>query len=221
MQDLELIAEPGKIYSYQNVGFSLIGKVIEAATKKSFEDVLKEKLFQPLEMADASASFQGISKNRDVAKPHKLTQPLKISDIYYSVAPAGGINASAQDMALWLKEIMTQKSMVLDNEELDEIFEPQIHATVRNLNFFKWKRVRKSFYGLGWRIISFSDGDTLLYHGGLVNNYRCEVAINPKKRIAVALMVNSPSILANQGIPAFFKIYDRYFDSVRRWKAKL
>lgn len=217
LQDLNLIAEPGKIYSYQNVGFSLIGKVIEAATKKSFEEVLTEKLFRPLQMADASASFEKISKNKNTAKPHKITKPLKIQDIYYSVAPAGGINASAQDMALWLKEVLTQKSNVLGNERLDEIFEPQVNATMRNINFFKWKRIRKSFYGLGWRVISFSDGDTLLYHGGLVNNYRCEVAVNPKKKLAVALLVNSPSILANQGIPQFFKIYDRYLSPINKW----
>ena len=171
-------------------------------------------------MVDASASFKAISKNKNSAKPHKITKPLKILDIYYSVAPAGGINASAQDMALWLKEIVTQKSKVLGNDGLDEIFEPQVDATIRNINFFKWKRIRKSFYGLGWRVISFSDGDTLLYHGGLVNNYRCEVAINPRKKIAVALLVNSPSVLANQGIPHFFKVYDLYVNSIRKWDVK-
>ncbi len=220
LQDLDLIAEPGKIYSYQNVGFSLIGKVIEAATKKSFEEVLMEKLFRPLEMNDASASFKEISKNKNSAKPHQITKRLKIQDIYYSVAPAGGVNASAQDMALWLKEVVTQKSNVLSHDALDEIFEPQVDATMRNLNFFKWKRIRKSYYGLGWRVISFSDGDTLLYHGGLVNNYRCEVAINPKKKLAVALLVNSPSVLANQGIPQFFKVYDRYISAINRWDMK-
>ncbi len=220
LQDLNLIAEPGQIYSYQNVGFSLIGKVIEAATKKSFEEVLTEKLFQPLKMLDASASYQKIAKNKNSALPHKLTEPLKISEAYYSVAPAGGINSSAQDMALWLKEVLAQEENVLKEARLREIFEPQVGAAVRNLNFFKWKRVRKSFYGLGWRVISFADGDTLLYHGGLVNNYRCEVAVNPKNKIAIALLVNSPGMLANQGIPQFFKIYDRYLDSVKRWKAK-
>ncbi|MBI3482716.1 MAG: beta-lactamase family protein [Bacteroidetes bacterium] len=221
LQDLDLIAEPGQIYSYQNVGFSLIGKVIEAATKKTFEEVLTEKLFRPLHMVDASASFQKIAKNKNSAKPHQLTQPLKISEAYYSVAPAGGVNASAQDMALWLKELLTQKANVLTKERLTEIFEPQVQATVRNLNFFKWKRLRKSFYGLGWRVISFADGDTLLYHGGLVNNYRCEVAVNLKTKTAVALLVNSPGLLANQGVPQFFKIYDRYLDSIRRWKPAL
>lgn len=221
LQDLNLIAEPGQIYSYQNVGFSLIGKVIEAATKKSFEEVLTEKLFLPLHMVDASASFQRIIKNKNSAIPHKFTEPLKISEVYYSVAPAGGINSSAQDMALWLKELLSHKANVLNEARLTEIFKPQVGATVRNLNFFKWKRLRKSFYGLGWRIISFSDGDTLRYHGGLVNNYRCEVAINPKNKIAIALLVNSPGMLANQGIPQFFKIYDHYLDSINRWRPKL
>lgn len=218
LQDLNLIAEPGKIYSYQNVGFSLIGKIIEAATKKSFEEVITEKLFLPLEMKTSSASFQRILANKNVAIPHKFTTPLKIVDTYYSVAPAGGINASAQDMGLWLKEVLAQKANILKSDRLDEIFEPQIHATVRNLNFFKWKRVRKSYYGLGWRVITFADNDTLLYHGGLVNNYRCEVAINLKNKIAIALLVNSPSVLANQGIPEFFKIYDRYLASSKKSK---
>ncbi len=32
LKDLDLIGKPGELYSYQNVGFSLIGKVIEKAT---------------------------------------------------------------------------------------------------------------------------------------------------------------------------------------------
>jgi len=219
LRGLNLIAEPGKIHSYQNVGFSLIGKVIEAATKKSFEEVLIEKLFQPLKMEDASASYEKIAASKNVAKPHRLTRPSKISDTYYSVAPAGGINASAQDMALWLKEILTLKSGVLSEDQIDEIFKPQVDAITRNLYFYNWKKVRKPFYGLGWRVVTFND-DTIAYHGGFVNNYRCEVAVNRKKKIAIALLVNSPGMLADQGIPKFFKIYDSYLDSIRKWKPK-
>ncbi|HTH57674.1 MAG TPA: serine hydrolase domain-containing protein [Cyclobacteriaceae bacterium] len=218
LQDLNLVAAPGKIFSYQNVGFSLIGKVIEAATKKSFEEVLTEKLFRPLEMKNASASFKKISENKNVAKPHYLTRSLKISDAYYSVAPAGGINASAEDMGLWLKEILTQKSKVFNAGRLKEIFEPQIHAPVRNYNFFKWKRIYKSYYGLGWRVVTFADSDTLIYHGGFVNNYRCEVAVNPKTKIAIALLVNSSSFLADRGVAEFFKIYDRHLTEINNWK---
>jgi hypothetical protein len=44
------------------------------------------------------------------------------------------------------------------------------------------------------------------------------VAINPKKKIAIALLVNSPSVLANQGVPQFFKMYEHYADPIRKWE---
>lgn len=219
LKDLDLIGKPGEIYSYQNVGFSLIGKVIEKATGKKLEEVFREKLFAPLGMRDASASYEKIMRSNNVAMPHYATRPDQISSAYYSVAPAGGINASIQDIGLWLKALMGNHPEVLPQTELNEIFQPQVKAIARNHNFWQWKRVRQSYYGLGWRIITFSN-DTIDYHGGYVNNYRCEVALNRKKRIAIALLVNSPGALADQGIPKFFKIYDYYLDSINRWKSK-
>jgi len=219
LQDLDLIAEPGKIHSYQNVGFSLIGKVIEAATKKPFEEVLIEKLFTPLGMVDASASYQKISASENVAQPHLLVQPRKISKAYYSVAPAGGVNASAQDLGLWLKAMLSQNSTVLKEKRLEEIFTPQVWAPTHNFHFNEWKRVRRPSYGLGWRVLAFAD-DTIVYHGGYVNNYRCEVAMNRKKKIGIALLVSAPGVLADQGVPTFFKIYEHNLDSIKNWKRK-
>ncbi len=219
LKDLDLIGEPGEIYSYQNVGFSLIGKVIEKATGKKLEQVFMEKLFEPLGMIDASASYEKIMKASNVAMPHYGTKPTTISSAYYSVAPAGGLNASIQDLGLWLKAMMGNAQNVLPQNRLDEMFEPQVRAVARNHNFWQWKRVRKSYYGLGWRIITFSN-DTIAYHGGYVNSYRCEVAINQKKKIAIAVLVNAPSSLANQSVPKFLKIYDRYLDSIKQWKPK-
>ncbi len=216
---LDLVGEPGQVYSYQNVGFSLIGKIIEAATQKKFEEALSQKLFLPLQMKDASATYEKIKSARNVAMPHFFTRPSPISDTYYSVAPAGGVNASAQDLGVWLKLLLGNRPDVLPKKQIDEIFEPQVKAIARNHNFWQWKRVRQSYYALGWRIITFAD-DTIAYHGGFVNNYRCEVAVNRKKKIAIALLVNSPGMLADRGIPAFFKIYEHYLDSINRWKPK-
>lgn len=219
LKDLDLIGKPGEIYSYQNVGFSVIGKVMEKATGKKLEQVFTEKLFKPLGMRDASASYEKIMQSSNVAMPHYATRPDRISSAYYSVAPAGGINASIQDLGFWLKALMGNRPEVLSPHELNEVFRPQVKAIARNHNFWQWKRVRQSYYALGWRIITFSN-DTIAYHGGYVNNYRCEVALNAKKKIAIALLVNSAGALADQGIPRFFKIYDRYLDSINRWKPK-
>lgn len=169
-------------------------------------------------MQHASASFAQISQAKNTAKPHSYTHPVKISKTYYSVAPAGGINASALDLALWLKALLAP-NIVMPAARIHEMLEPQVRAVARNLYFWQWKPVRKSYYGLGWRIVTFRD-DTVAYHGGYVNHYRSEVAFNQKKKIAIAVLVNAPGRLADQAIPRFFKIYDQYLDSIRQWKVK-
>jgi len=217
LKDLNLIAQPGELYSYQNVGFSLIGKVIERATGQKLEDVFAEKLFAPLGMTQASASYQKIIANGNVAMPHIGRTSVAISPDYYSVVPAGGLNASIQDMAVWLQALLGQRPAVLPDSSIDQMLSPEIRAVTRNYNFRAWKPVRKSYYALGWRVITFRD-DTVAYHGGYVNHYRCEVAVNRKKKIAIALLVNSAGMLADQGVPRFFGIYDRYLDSIHSWK---
>ncbi len=45
--DDSLVAAPGEKYNYSTFGFTLIGLVLEAATDKSFEMLLNEKLLAP------------------------------------------------------------------------------------------------------------------------------------------------------------------------------
>src|SRR5258706_615617 len=102
LRDLDLVSKPGELYSYQNVGYSVIGQVIQAATGKAYIENLKEKIFDPLHMQSDSATYKAMMENNNTAKPHgyaKSWVPIPISDTYYDVAPAGGINASIADMA--------------------------------------------------------------------------------------------------------------------------
>jgi CubicO group peptidase (beta-lactamase class C family) len=46
--DLPQIADPGKIWSYSNSGYSILGRIVEVLTGKVFEDVLRERIFEPL-----------------------------------------------------------------------------------------------------------------------------------------------------------------------------
>ncbi len=218
LRDLPLLGKPGQYYSYQNVGFSLIGDVIQAATGKSYEENLQTLVFDPLQMDFASASFEGIMKSDNVAKPHRFKngwKPLPISSTYYNVAPAGGINASISDMARWLVAL-TQDEKLLKAETKKILFTPLVRATPRNNNFRRWKPVKSAHYALGWRVINFKT-DTLLYHGGYVNGYRSEVAINQKERLAICVLVNSPGHLADISIPKFFELFTSKEREIKSW----
>lgn len=221
LKTVKLFGEPGQIYSYQNVGYSLIEKVVENATHQTFERALTENIFKPLGMYSSSASYLAIMNHDNVAQPHNFSRkhwvPMPISDTYYNVSPAGGVNASIADMALWLKSLLTGGEEIMADTALSEIFEPQIKAISKNRNFNRWKRPRSSYYALGWRVINFQN-DQLLYHGGYVNGYRSEVAIDQKNKIAICVLTNSPGNLADLSVPEFFKRYSQQADSIQFWQ---
>jgi beta-lactamase class C len=218
LRDLPLLGKPGQYYSYQNVGFSLIGDVIQAATGKSYAENLQSLVFDKLNMSSASVTYDSIMRNGNVAKPHHFRKGWRsapISSTYYNVGPAGGINASISDMARWLIAL-TQEDGLLKPATKKELFTPVVKAVPRNNNFWKWKPVKSAHYALGWRVINFKT-DTLLYHGGYVNGYRSEVAINQKERIAICVLVNSPGHLADLSIPKFFELYTSKEKDIKEW----
>lgn len=220
LRDINLIGKPGQFYSYQNVGYSLIGKVIESATGKSYEENMKELIFSPLHMHTASVNFAAIVNNDNVAKPHRYGKgwkPMSISDTYYNVAPAGGINASISDMAKWLLAVTDDSARLMKNETLEELFNPAVRATAKNHNFWRWKRPQSAYYAMGWRVLNFKE-DTLVYHGGYVNGYRSEVAIHRKNKIAICVLVNAPGNLADISIPKFFELYSKQREAIASWE---
>jgi len=48
LNEVEIVSPPGLVYAYQNVMFSLFGPIIEVKTKKSFQEIMNEMVFQPL-----------------------------------------------------------------------------------------------------------------------------------------------------------------------------
>ncbi len=47
-----LLFEPGTNWNYSNIGIDLLGRIIEVVSKKSFDQFLSERIFQPLGMKD-------------------------------------------------------------------------------------------------------------------------------------------------------------------------
>ncbi len=52
-------APPGAVYLYSNTGYALVGVVIERATGRTFEEVVRDRVLQPMGMV--SATFDGAS----------------------------------------------------------------------------------------------------------------------------------------------------------------
>lgn len=223
LQQIPLASKVGQAYSYQNVAYSLIGEVIKAKTGKTYESLLRERVFEPLGMQTASVDYESIMRNGNVASPHVRNRGgwkiLPITDTYYNVSPAAGVNASISDMAQWMVALLGNRQNVITNQTLAQLYRPRVPAPSKNRNYGRLHHLSHSYYGLGWRVLYYPH-DTLIYHGGYVNGYRSEVAINTKDHIAVCILANAPGELADNGIPLFFNLFEAQRDSIFYWEEK-
>lgn len=223
LKNINPASHVGQSYSYQNVAYSIIGEVIRSKTGIPYEAQMMQRVFLPLGMKTASIDYASIITNRNVAKPHKLKKgkwvPATITDTYYNVAPAGGVNASISDMAQWMIALLGNREDIISKDILDQLFTPIVKAPSKNRNYGRMHRLNDSYYGLGWRVLHYPN-DTLIYHGGFVNGYRSEVAINPKAKIAVCILANAPGEMADNGIPLFFNLFEPRRDSIEAWEER-
>jgi beta-lactamase class C len=110
----------------------------------------------------------------------------------------------------------TRKDFI-QQQTLEKIFTPSVRATSKNRNFRKWIEQANSYYALGWRVLNFKK-DTLLYHGGYVNGYRSELALDRKNHIGICVLTNGPGRLADNSVPYFFSLYFNRRDSILHWE---
>lgn len=54
----KLVNEPGKVFDYNNADYIILGKIIEHIHGKSYEQVLKENILQPLKLDDSGMLYQ-------------------------------------------------------------------------------------------------------------------------------------------------------------------
>ncbi len=209
IQQLDLIGPVGKYYSYQNVIYSLFSDIAEQVTDQSYEQLMHDKLFEPLGMDNASVSYEAINTNPNHALPHIKTtkgwRTKSISENYYNVIPAAGVNASIADMAQWLKATMGQVPNVIEYETLEKIYSPVVE-TPRRRYLRHWPKLKKANYGFGWRIFNY-DKEKVIYHGGYVNDFRAEIGFDLKHNVGIVVLTNAPCKLANQAISKFFVNY--------------
>ncbi|WP_074409711.1 serine hydrolase domain-containing protein [Aquimarina megaterium] len=210
-----VVSKEGVDYEYQNAIFSVIEKIMENQTEKSFETLLKERVFAPAGMHTASSTYAAIRKNDNVALPHKYNHYSKkygVTEIhknYYNVAAAGGINASISDMGEYLKVLLGYRPDIISKESLNDIFNPIICTSDEDTYVNLWDGVTDSYYAMGWRVLDYR-GRRILYHGGNVNQYKTQLLIDPDNDIGVCVLFNGPNPFNGPVIPTFLNYYDFY-----------
>ncbi|MCK5134319.1 MAG: beta-lactamase family protein [Bacteroidales bacterium] len=216
LHEVDISAPPGDLYGYQNVLFSMLDPIAAGATGISYPLLLKEKLFEPLGMVDASAGPVKGYRELNMAYPHMKTKdgyvPLKPHQGYYNVMPAAGVNASIADMGQWLLALLGNGPGKLPDEVCSMLATPVIYTPLKSRYTRNWKPFRERYYSLGWRIYRYQ-GREIVYHGGYIRGYRAEIGYCPEEKVGIAFLQNSPNGLASKSVPAFFDLFFEHEDA--------
>lgn len=204
----------GSFFSYQNVAFCAIEEVMKNATGKSYQQLLVEKIFQPAGMTTASCDFYSMQTCQDKARPHfQIANNAWVADtispLYYNTAAAGGVNASIADMGEWLKVLLGCKPEVVSNATLDKVFTPVVKTGNERRIMPHWIDRDDASYAMGWRVLQHKQ-DTIIYHGGYVNGFKGEIALNRRDKVGICVLFNASSALSGTCVEAFFERWNLY-----------
>lgn len=213
MRKEELEGKEGETYAYQNSAFSLIDLIIQVKTGKTWRDWMQELILDKLPMRHASLTYEAMDLEPNKALPHfknkrKKWVVGKVHERYYNVAPAAAVNASISDMAVWLQLLLGNRPDIVNDTTLDRVFSPFVEMP-HDEYYDRWEETTDSWYGMGWRVLTFNDR-TIVHHGGYVNSYRSEIAIDRENKIGICVLFNSQNACSRTAIPTFLNYYDFY-----------
>lgn len=104
---LSIKAKPGTLFSYSNMGYTLLGMLIEAIVKEPYETYLDKNLLRPLGLKNSTFHFVSQHSDQKLAMGHFDDGSVAPSMPTY-VRPAGQFTTTAYDMGLLLQCILNK-----------------------------------------------------------------------------------------------------------------
>ena len=184
-------------YQYQNIMFLTAGQAVAAASGMSWEQFVKSRLMEPLGMRNSDFSANEVVKAPDYATPHEKRDG-KVTEIPWrnidNIAPAGSINSSVDDLALWvrmqLQEGKFEDKKILKPATLRETHTPQMPIRMDDPNMRTVNLgTNMMAYGLGWVIQDYR-GHHMVSHGGAIDGFRAQVTLLPHEQYGIIILGN-------------------------------
>lgn len=204
-----MLGPPGQIWNYSNLGYALLGAVIEEVSGRAYERYIDEEILGPAGMRST------------VFDPGRLFRCPEVTTLYFyekvgarnklvssqewwddpTQRPSGGLRSNVEDMSRYLELFVTEGRVdgerILSTRSIRKMVSGHFQPTQR-LN---------SFYGYGISSQPDYHGTVLLYHGGLDRGAAAFIAIAPKRRVAGVVLSNLSSVPI--GLSLMFEINER------------
>ncbi len=182
---------PGSKFLYSNVGYVLAGHMAEKVLGKSWEESIRQTIFEPLQMASAGFGVPNLPGEVDqpwghvegrtqTKSPGKLTASQ--TDNAPALGPAGTVHCSVEDWAKFL-------DLHLHPDSHAEFLSPQQIVTLHLPILTKPPEERP--YAGGW-IVSKDEAikETILMHSGSNTAWMATVCLIPKRGVGFIAVTN-------------------------------
>jgi CubicO group peptidase (beta-lactamase class C family) len=198
-------------FAYANEIYTAAGEIIPAVTGTSWDDFVAGRIFAPLGMTRSRTSVTALKGMRNVASPHGLIDGRIVTFPYRqvdNVGGAGAINASARDVAQWVRlqlgDGVFEGKRLISSAALAETHRAQIVPRGGGLTN---PGGQFGEYGFGW-ILGDYRGKKVVQHSGGVDGMLCIVAMIPEEKLGVVVLSN---MLPHQLTTAVqLKIFDAF-----------
>lgn len=196
----ESILSPNEQYKYSNIGYSLLGMVVEAASGISYNDYVRKGIVEALDLHDTGPEIDAHAQEHLVTGYTGSDFPfarLPIPNIATgAMSAATGFYSTASDLTRFAAAHFFGNTELLGDDSKREMQQPYWETGTAGAH-----------YGLGFRIENVSDR-RLAGHGGGFPGHSTNTRFDSTNRLAVSVLTNETSGHAAVLGGTIFKIID-------------
>ena len=216
----DLAFEPGRKFAYSNIGYWLLGKVIEQITGQSYSAYLEAAVLQPLELSakemgfvipDASHHANGYLKKyglMNLVKGFLVDRKfvggyeghwLRLNSHYLNGPAVGGLIGTARGFSRFLQDQLRAESVLFSPQTKHQLESRQTDSAGRTIPMT-----------LGWHI-GETNGKAFFFKEGGGAGFHSEMRLYPTRGVASVVMANSTEF----GSTGFLNRFDCTFLEAR------
>jgi CubicO group peptidase (beta-lactamase class C family) len=206
-------------YAYDNILYIVAGTLVETVSGQSWEDFVTRNIFKPVGMTDAHTSYDPNAANK-VALHERNDGPIQgvarqnilLHGEAAVIAPAGGINASATDLARWMNVQLAHGKLpdgkqIFSEEQARMMWEPVMVVPPQGPRSVALLKPEMQNYALGWYVEMYR-GHKIVRHTGAVGGALAALYLIPEKNVGIAVTINSEDGMAMLAV--LYHLLDQY-----------
>ncbi len=187
LQKEYLCFKPGSASKYSNIGYRLLGMIIEQVTGERFESYLEKEVFKPLGLNQSTFHYAD-DMALHMAKGHN--GDTEISRVDNEDKPASGLFSTLKDMSVFMKFLSSRVDQSRGEMNNSKIIASILKNAIPAIDTFY---DNKNIYSSGWYLNSyqFKGIHKVLSCSGSINGFSTAMTYIPEERLGIIILTNS------------------------------